>query len=122
MHFRLRKNVVQLIRTSYDPARKKPKTSVVGRMPLSQPKLTRELRNKLTDAEIGEVEEWIDGHFHMNSLKEELAALTLPESVMAANRWFSRHADKPAAAGIVPQLLPALQALRKTLRKQGLLG
>ncbi len=122
MHFRLRKNVVQLVRTSYDPDRKKAKTAVVGRMPLSQPKLSPELKSKLTEAEIAEAEEWIDGQYRMNSLKEELAARTLPESISAAHRWFSRNADNPAAAAIIPQLLPALQALRKALRKQGLLG
>ena len=122
MHFRLRKNVVQLVRTSYDPDRKKAKTTVVGRMPLSQPKLSPELKSKLTEAEIAETEAWIDGQYRMNSLKEELAARTLPESISAAHRWFSRNADDPAAAAIIPQLLPALQALRKMLRRQGLLG
>ena len=120
MHFRLRKNVVQLVRTSYNPDSKRPKTTVVGRMPLSQPKLSPELKGKLTEAEIVETEEWIEGHYRLNSLKEELAALTLPESISAAHRWFSRNADNPAAAAIIPQLLPALQALRKMLRKQGL--
>lgn len=122
MHFRLRKNVVQLIRTSYDTASKKPKTTVVGRMPLSQPKLTRELKKELSKAEVAEVKEWIDGQFRMNSLKEELAARTLPETIAAAHRWFSRNADDPAAAAIILQLQPALQALRKMLRKQGLFG
>ena len=122
MHFRLRKNVVQLIRTSYDVVKKKPKTAIVGRMPLSQPKLSTELKSKLTEAEIVEAEEWIDGQYRMNSLKEELAARTLPESISAAHRWFSRNEDNPAAAAIIPQLLPAIQALRKMLRKQGLLG
>ncbi len=122
MHFRLRKNVVQLVRTSYNPDTKKPRTVVVGRMPLKQPKLSPELESKLTEDEIAETEEWIDGQFRMNSLKEELAALTLEESISAAHRWFSRNADNPAAAAIVVQLLPALQALRKMLRGKGLLG
>ncbi len=122
MHFRLRKNVVQLIRTSYDPAMKKPRTKVVGRMPLSEPKITSELKNELTEAEIAEAREWIDGQYRLNSLKEELAAMTLPESISAAHRWFTRNADNPAAAAIIPQLLPALQALRKMLRRHGLLG
>jgi hypothetical protein len=122
MHFRMRKNVVQLVRTSYNPDTKKPRTLVVGRMLLKQPKVSAELRSKLTEDEIAETKEWIEGQFRMSSLKEELAALTLPESISAAHRWFSRNADNPAAAAIVPQLLPALQALRKVLRKQGLLG
>ncbi len=121
MHFRVRKNVVQLVRTSYNPDTKKPRTVVVGRMPLKQPKLLPELESKLTEDEIAETEEWIEGQFRMNSLKEELAALTLPESISAANRWFSRNADNPAAAAIALQLLPALQALRKALRRKDLL-
>ena len=122
MHFRLRKNVVQLVRTLYNPDTKKPKTVVVGRMLLKQPKVSPELRSKLTEDEIVEAEEWIEGQFRMNSLKEELAALTLEESISAAHRWFSRNADNPAAAAIVVQLLPALQALRKMLGRKGLLG
>lgn len=121
MHFRLRQNVVQLIRTSYNPDTKRPKAVVVGRMPLKQPKLSPELKSKLTEDEIAEAEEWIDGQFRIDSLKEELAALTLPESISAAHRWFVRNADTPAAAAIILQLLPALQALRKMLRRQGLL-
>ncbi len=122
MHFRLRKNVVQLIRTSYDPATKKAKTAVVGRMPLKQPKLSPELQAKLTEDEIAEAKEWIEGQFRMNSLKEELAALTLPESISAANRWFSRNAANPAVTAIALQLLPAFKTLRKMLRGKGLLG
>lgn len=122
MHFRLRKHVVQLVRTSYNPVTKKPKTVVVGRMPLKQPKLSTELKSKLTEGEIEEVEKWIEGQFRMSSLKEELAALTLPESISAAHRWFARNADNSAAAGAVQQLLPELQALRRMLRNKGLLG
>ena len=121
MHFRLRKNIVQLIRTSYNPVTKRPKSEVIGRMRLKQPELTPELRSKLTEDEIAEAEEWISGQHRLNSLKEELAALTLPESVAAANRWFSLNADSPAAPVIVPLLLTELQALRKTLRRHDLL-
>ncbi len=122
MHFRLRRNIVQLVRTLYDPATKKPKAMVVGRMPLRDPEVTPELKRKLTDAEIAEAEAWIDVHHRMNSLKEELAALTLPESIALASRWFSRNADSPTAAAVIPQLQTALQSLRKTLRNKGLLG
>lgn len=122
MHFRIRKNVVQLVRTSYNPLTKKPRTKIVGRMQLKQPNLSKELKSKLTEDEIAEAEEWINGQFRTNSLKEELAALTLSESILAANRWFSRNADNPAAMEIALQLLPAFKSLRKMLRGKGLLG
>ncbi len=122
MHFRLRKNVVQLVRTLYNPVTKKPRAVVVGRMPLKEPQLSKELKSKLTEDEIAEAEGWIEGQFRLNSLKEELAALTLPETISAANRWFSRNPDNPAATAIALQLLPAFKTLRKTLRGKGLLG
>ena len=122
MHFRIRKNVVQLVRTSYNPLTKKPRTKIVGRMQLKQPRLSKELKSKLTEEEIAEAEEWINGQFRTNSLKEELAALTLSESILAANRWFSRNEDNPAAMEIALQLLPAFKSLRKMLRGKGLLG
>ncbi len=122
MHFRLRKKVVQLVRTLYNPDTKKPRTVVIGRMLLKQPKLSPELQSKLTEDEIEEAEEWIEGQFRMNSFKEELAALTLSESISAANNWFSRNTDNPAAMAIALQLLPAFKTLRKMLRGKGLLG
>ena len=122
MHFRIRKHIVQLVRTSYDPDGKKPKAKVVGRMPLSEPKLTWELKRKLTKDEVAEVEAWIDGQYRLNSLKDELAALTLADSISAANRWFSRNPDTPVAAAIALQVLPEFKALRKILRTKGLLG
>ena len=122
MHFRLRKNVVQLVRTTYDPDTKKPKATVVGRLQLKQPKLSPQLKKKLTDDEITETEAWIDGQFRLSSLRDELAARTLPDSVAAAHRWLANNADRPAAAAIVQQLLPELQGLRRMLRKKDLLG
>lgn len=122
MHFRLRQKVVQLVRTSYNPETKKPRTEVVGRMLLKQPVLSDELKSKLTEEEIEEAEEWIEGHYRMSSLKEELATLTLPESMSAARRWISRNSDSPSTPAIVNQILPELQALRRTLRRKGLLG
>ena len=122
MHFRLRKNVVQLVRTMYNPDPQQPTAEVVGRMPLKQPKLSPELKSKLTEDEIAEVGEWIEGQFRVNSLKEELAALTLSESITAANRWVPRNADKPAATAIALQILPEFKTLRKMLRGKGLLG
>ena len=122
MHFRVRRNVVQLVRTPYNRFTKKPKTEVVGRMSLKDPELSPELKSKLSEAEIAEAEAWIEVQHRMNSLKEEFAALTLPESISLASRWFSRNADSLAASTVIPQLLPELQALHKMLRKKGLFG
>jgi hypothetical protein len=122
MHFRVRKNVIQLIRTTYDAVEKKPKATLVGRVPLDKPELTEELRTLLTPAEAEELQEWVAGHHRLAMLREEFAALSLAEHLELADRWFARQGDSRAAVMAAAELLPALQALRKTLKAKGLLG
>lgn len=122
MHFRYRKNVVQLIRTTYNPETKKPKADVVGRLSMSEPVVTPELRAALTAEEVAEVEAWIKHQHRTALLREELAALTLAESLALANRWFARQGDSAEAGLAAVALLPELQTLRKTLKSSHLLS
>lgn len=122
MHFRVRKNVVQLIRTTYDNADKKAKATVMGTMLLDRPEITDALRAVLTEAEVKEAEAWIEGQYHTATLREELAALTLADTLSAANRWFARQGDSSAASTALASFLPEWHSLRKTLKDKGLLG
>ena len=122
MHFRIRKNVVQLVRTTYNSETKKPKAEVVGRIPLNEPAITDELRKKLSAAEAAEAEFWITNQHRMTSIREELAALTLGETLNMANRWLTRQGDTETASAAAAAFLPELQALRRTLKAQDLLG
>jgi len=116
MHFRVRKKIVQLIRTGYDPSTKKPKTTVVGKMPLEMPLLTDELKNLLTKQEIAEAETWIEHNNRITLLREELAALTLADTINLANRWFKNQGESEAAIIAAANLIHELQSLRKTLK------
>lgn len=116
MHFRVRRNVVQLVRTTYDPEAKRPKAQVVGRIPMADPMLSDELRGLLTTEEIAEAEAWIALEFRKVLLREELAALSLAESLEQAHAWFQRQGGAPLAAEMAAAVLPNLTALRKTLR------
>jgi hypothetical protein len=122
MHFRIRKNVVQLVRTTYDPTDKKPKAAVVGRIPLGNPEVTESLRGALTPEEAVELEDWIAGQHRVAMLREELAALSLADQMDMAERWFARQGDSRAATAAAAEMLPAYQRLRKTLKSKGLLG
>ena len=122
MHFRVRKNIVQLVRTAYDATEKKPKATVVGRMPLDQPEITDELRSLLTPSEVVEAQDWISGQHRVAMLREELAALSLAENLELADRWFARQGDSQAAAAAAASTLAAWQSLRRTLKARGLLG
>ena len=121
MHFRTRKNVIQFIRTSYDENTKAAKSMVVGRIPLAEPEIDDELRAKLTDSELAEAQVWIEGQGRVARLREELAALTLAETLEAATSWFAKQGDSAVASMAVAKILPQMQALRKTLKKNGLL-
>ena len=52
MHFRIRKNVIQLIRTTYDESKKKGNSAIIGTVPMAKPQLSEELRRKLTVEEV----------------------------------------------------------------------
>jgi hypothetical protein len=121
MHFRVRKNVIQFVRTNYDQATKKPKAVVVGRVALTEPVISDDLRAALTAEEIVEAENWIKRQHRLTSLREELAALTLAENLSMANRWFARQGESEAASLAMAKLLPELQSLRRTLRNINLI-
>ncbi len=117
MHFRIRKNVVQFIRTTYDPELKRPKAAVVGRIPLENPIISNELRDELTVEEYVQACAWIEHEQRTTGLREELAARTLSETLAAANRWFQRQENLSELDWITGSILPELQALRKTIKR-----
>jgi len=117
MHFRIRRNVVQFVRTTYNQETKKPKAVVVGSIPLGKAIINDDLRTKLSDAEIIQAETWIKYQHRATLLKEELAALTLENTLTLANNWFTRQGDTEAAHIAATDILPALQLLRKTINK-----
>ncbi len=116
MHFRIRKNVVQLIRTEYNLETQKPKAAVIGKMPLSNPVITQELAGLLSTDELNEAKAWINHNNRIMLLREEMAALTLAETLSLANRWFKRQGESEAAIAVAADLGHELNAIRKTLK------
>jgi hypothetical protein len=116
MHIRPRRNVVQLVRTLYDANKKKPRATVVGRFRRDQPVLGDDLRTQLTPAELIEVETWISTELRAQFLKEELAALTLGETMRLAAAWLDRNKGTPEAAVVACGIHPTLVVLRKALK------
>lgn len=121
MHFRVRKNVIQLVRTSYDPEIKRGVATVVGTVRLAHPELTEELKTLLTAEETAQFDLWVQTQHRIDALREELAALSLPQSMAQALKWFEREGDTPAASALASETVFQWQALRRQLTKQGLL-
>jgi hypothetical protein len=118
MHFRVRKNVVQLVRTSYVEGEKKPEAKVVGSIPLVNPQITEELQQELSPDELDETQQWIEQQHRLITLKEELAAMQLAENMDMARRWLKREKQSAAALRIGGEVREALHSLRKILKSQ----
>src|SRR5690625_983026 len=91
MHFRVRKQVVQLVRMSYDPDIKRGRTQVVGSVPLADPVLPDELSEQLTAEEVAEFSTWVATHHRARLLRQELAALSLAEQMDLARKWLEQQ-------------------------------
>lgn len=121
MHFRIRKNVVQLIRTTYDASKKKGVNTTVGAVKLGNPELTPELQRDLTAEEIAEFESWVKTQHRATMLREELAAMSLAETISQAEKWFEREGDSADARTLSTEIIFQWQSLRRLFAKHGLL-
>jgi hypothetical protein len=119
MHFRDRGQVIQIIRTTYDPATKKGKNEIVGRLSKENPKIVDKWGDSLSPAERKEVTAFIDGSVTTLKLKGELAARTLTEQMALAESWFSTHTGGDARM-LAASLVPAWTRLRNSLKKHSL--
>ena len=121
MHFRARKNVVQLVRMTYQTDLKRGKYQVVGSVRLANLVLSDELTAALTEEEVSEFNSWVATKHHIDQLQEELAALTLAEQIQKAQTWFERQANSETARMVTGDLLTCWQSLRRVIAKNGLL-
>ena len=119
MHFRERAQMVQLIRTSYDPGTKKSKSEIVGRLAKANPKVSDALNATLTPAERKELAAWLAGRATVERLKRELAVRNLPEQLALAEEWFASQKSEEAKA-LAANLVPAWGRLRVALKRSGL--
>lgn len=123
MHFRVRKQVVQLVRMKYDPAIKRGRAQVVGSVKLANPILPAELREQLTAQEVAEFDTWVATQHRSHQLKQELAALTLAEQIDQAREWFEQQGmeNEETARVLAEETLRSIKQLRRTFNQRGLL-
>lgn len=117
MHIRIRNKVAQLIRTTYDPATKKGKNAIVGKVRLNKPDIDEKLRGELTAEELAQFETWRKHQERTSQLRSKLAALGLAETMAEASRWLAANADSEDARDAAASIQGELQHLRKALKK-----
>ncbi len=121
MHFRFRKNIVQVVRTSYDPATKRPRTEIVGRLSRSDPKADPDLLSACSPAEVDEVQRWIGSHMKAEAVAVEHAARSLAGEIARAAEWFATTDDLDSARLLASELHQQWSKLRSQLRRRSLL-
>ena len=121
MHFRLRNNIVQVIRTTYDPATKKPRAEIVGRLRRGDVVPGADLLAACTPAEVEEVQRWIASHLKAQAVTAEHAARTLSEQLNRAGEWFASTDDLDTARLLAVEVQQQWMKLRNQFRRGGLL-
>lgn len=116
MHFRDRGQNIQLVRTSYDKAAKKPKTEILGRLTRSKMAIDADLREKLTPDEVVEVESYIARFGNAISVELQYAAVTFPKTLTQVSNWL-KTVDNEEAVRFFEEIQRPLTRLRRQLVK-----
>ncbi|MBI2239997.1 MAG: hypothetical protein HYU59_04240 [Magnetospirillum gryphiswaldense] len=119
MQFRERAKVIQLIRTVYDPAIKRGRAEVVGKLDKDFPLVDDALRRACSPAELVEIETYLAQR--RQALTQESmaqAARELPAMMRMAEHYFLGGGD-PLAGTNAAEIFAAWDDLKKALHKSG---
>lgn len=120
MHYRIRGNNVQLVKTVTDKKTLKPQSVPVGSANLRTGVLTDVALAGLSKEEIAEVRAWIQEQQTLIELRRELEARCLAEKISEVGMWL-KTADRQKAAAVVREVEYAFKTFRMRARKFGLM-
>lgn len=119
MQFRERSKVIQLIRTVYDPAIKRGRAELVGKLDKDAPRLDDTLRQACSPAELAEIEAYLARR--AQALTQDAmcqAARALPAQMRMAEHYFRLGGD-PLTGTVAAEIFAAWDDLKKALHKGG---
>lgn len=119
MQFRERRKVIQLIRTVYDPAIKRGRAELVGKLDKADPVLTESLRAVCTADEVAEIEQFLrERSATLSREATREAADSLARHMRLAETYFRLHPEGASGAAAA-EILTAWDDLKKALHKAG---
>ena len=87
MHFRVRGNNLQIVKTVVDPVTRKTVSKPVGSANLVRGEVGEQARAALTEAEVPGVQEWIARHREQTAKRRELEFQTIAATLMSVAEW-----------------------------------
>jgi hypothetical protein len=120
MHFRFRGNNIQVVKSQQTAHDGKAKSVPIGSINRASLKISEKLRDSCTPAELEEIEAWVRRYRAVDRVKFHHAALTLPEQIVAAARWFEQSSPEEARP-VADDILSTTAMLRRVLTRRGLL-
>ena len=119
MHFRVRGNNVQIVKTQPGTGDKKTVSQPVGSANIATGKISEKVQAALTPAELQEVADWIVSYKASAAKRLELEYATIAERMEEIAVWL-RRADEAVVGAHSENVLTALRSLRMALvRKSG---
>ena len=120
MHFRNRNRVIQVIRTTYYPATKKPKVQLLGTVNKANPEISDELRLTCKPRELLELKAYLQNQHQLGRMELEMAARTLVIQIQKAAEWFDTamvNTENEVLAADINRQFPLLrQKLQRLLK------
>lgn len=117
MHFRLRNRVIQVIRTTYDPATKKPKVQLLGTVNKANPEISDELRLTCKPRELLELKAYLQNQHQLGRMELEMAARTLVIQMQKAAEWFDTAMVNTENEVLAADINRQFPMLRKKLQR-----
>jgi hypothetical protein len=120
MHFRFRGNNIQVVKSVKTEPGGKAVPTPIGSINRATLTISDKLRSNCTQAELEEIETWVKRYQAVDVIKQQHAAVTLPEQIAAAAQWFER-ANPEEARQIADDILTTNAVLRRVLNRRGLI-
>lgn len=118
MHFRIRGNSVQIVKTTPD-AKGKAVSTPVGSMNLNTLQLADTVKSACSKAELREIEAWVARYRHVQTLQQEVAGRTASTSLQSAAALLATLPEDEAVA-VYEDIKRAFQGVRAAAKKRGI--
>lgn len=116
MQFRERNNKVQLVRTTYNKDEKKGTSEIVGRLNRANMALPDDVREKLTPAEVAEVEAYIARHGETRGVELRYAVSQFRRNLEDVSEWL-KTATQEEIARLADEVQKPMLRLRRQMAK-----